>query len=76
MSGGVLLLIAGIWVGSQVLAGNAIARLGIGSTTSGGPTTITTTDNGVSTNTIVPVTSGLGPGVIAPNATAGKAVPQ
>lgn len=43
MSGGVLLAVAGIWVLSQVLGGNALGRLGISGEASQPGTTKSTT---------------------------------
>lgn len=56
MSGGILLVVAGLWVGFQVLGGNALGRLGVidSAPTSTSGTTVTTTGPGVQTGILIP----------------------
>lgn len=60
IAGGAVLIVAGFWIGAQVLAGNALGRLGIsGAPTKAGDTPGTTTQApGPPINRVVP------PGVI------------
>lgn len=56
IAGGLVLIVAGIWVGAQVVAGNALGRLGIsGAPTTPGKTPGTTTQApGPPVNRLVP----------------------
>ena len=71
MSGGILLVLAGIWVGCQVLGGNALGRLGIDGSSSAStttPTSVPTSNPNVLGTPGQPATLGGGPGT---NAVAG-----
>lgn len=56
MKGGVLLVVAGLWVGFQVLGGNALDRLGVlGDAPTSSPTApVTTPEGGESTGFLIP----------------------